>query len=87
MWSHPVAPRIAACAAQLEGRVSDQALAPLVLHDIYATRMAPHLQGPRLHLEEMELIEHFVAALPERPLDHSERSNCLRNTSKDGRKG
>ncbi|CAK9096846.1 unnamed protein product [Durusdinium trenchii] len=61
--------KIAACAAHLEGRVADEQLAPLVLREIFALRMAPHLQGPRLHLEEMDLLERFIEALPERWLD------------------
>lgn len=61
--------KIAHCAAQLEGRIADEHLAPLVLHEIFATRIAPHLQGPRLHVEELDLLERFLAALPERWLD------------------
>lgn len=61
--------KIAHCAAQLEGRIADEHLAPLVLHEIFATRIAPHLQEPRLHVEELDLLERFLSALPERWLD------------------
>ncbi|CAK9018125.1 GC-rich sequence DNA-binding factor 2, partial [Durusdinium trenchii] len=68
-WYASPVRKIAACAAHLEGRVADEQLAPLVLQEIFALRMAPHLQGPRLHLEEMDLLERFIEALPERWLD------------------
>ena len=58
--------KIAHCAALLEGRIADEHLAPLLLNEIFATRIAPHLQGPRLHVEEMDLLERFVSILPER---------------------
>ncbi|CAE7202509.1 Gcfc2 [Symbiodinium natans] len=58
--------KIAACAAQLEGRIPDEKLAPVLLQDIFTTRIAPHLQAPRLRPEEMAIVETFVDVLPER---------------------
>lgn len=58
--------KIATCAVQLEGRIPDEKLAPIILQDIFTTRLAPHLQAPRLRPEEMDLVERFVDALPDR---------------------
>ncbi|CAE7494010.1 Gcfc2 [Symbiodinium pilosum] len=58
--------KIAACACQLQGRVPDEKLAPVILQDIFAMRIAPHLQAPRLRPEEMAIVETFVNVLPER---------------------
>lgn len=62
--------KIAQCAVQLEGRVPDERLAPLVLGAVFGTRVAPHLRAPRLEGAEMELVEQFVGLLPYRWLAH-----------------
>lgn len=61
--------KVAHCAAQLEGRLPDSQLAPLLLTHIFATRIAPHLRAPRLDPEEMDLVSRFVALLPARWLE------------------
>ncbi|CAJ1385446.1 unnamed protein product [Effrenium voratum] len=60
--------KIAHCAAQLEGRLPEEQLKPLLL-EIFGTRVAPHLQAPRRHPQEMQLVERFLEILPERWLE------------------
>lgn len=58
--------KIAHCALLLEGRLPDDQLSSLVLGDVFATRMLPHIRTPRLDSEELAMIERFVFSLPER---------------------
>lgn len=62
--------KIAHCALQLDGRVSDAELLRFVLTRIYTARIAPHLKAPRLDAAELAVVEKFVAALPQRWLEN-----------------
>lgn len=57
--------KIARCALALQGRLPDERLSWLVLSAIFATRIAPHLQSPRLDGREMDFVERFVSQLPQ----------------------
>ncbi|CAE8719593.1 unnamed protein product [Polarella glacialis] len=61
--------KIARCALQLEGRLPDEQLAQLVLSKVFASRIAPHLRGPRLDPEELAIVDRFITALPQRWLE------------------
>merc|ERR1712232_678845 len=61
--------KIAHCALKLEGRLPDGRLSHLVLTQVFASRIAPHLRAPRLDIFEMAVIERFVDSLPGRWLE------------------
>merc|ERR1712228_970053 len=62
--------KIAQCAVLLEGRLPDEQLSQLVFSGIFTNRIAPHLRAPRIHADEMALVEKFVNVLPERWLEN-----------------